>query len=1105
MNSNNKGKKVKQISLILLLLIILKIELLSQERYIIEIDTVINLSEYNSSNMQIDINRVLKSDKIPIFLKNVIELTKPISIRKMLSNINSDIRILKTKNGEDFDITRYHKKYIFTTKSPLDESTKNLALMNDHIIGIYEDQKLTLCNWPPNDEHWQEQVQYYSTPYNINLPLAWNYTDGNSGIKIGVFDDGVYYNHEDFGGGFGYGFRVRGGYDFFEYDPDPGPDGIEDFHGTNVAGILGALNNNNTIGVVGIAGGWTTVISGCQLFAFRIASPHDGHDVSYSAATEAIIEAASDPSINGGFGYNIDIMNFSWGTYGFGWPPSTTHLDFYYACVFAYFNNVVMSAAKGNDNTSVPFYPANYSNANLLLSVSGVQNNGTIHPDSNYGDGVSISAPYTSNKTTGVNSSNDYDGPINGTSFATPYVAGTAALIYSKFLERGITILNDDAMEIIKLSAEETGDPFHYGAGRLNSGDALSLCSDEYNLEHLIANINRTVTTVSNPPGGILSLYYPFNSYVVAETKRIRGTARIPDGYNLSETWTWANSYSEGYEWGNPSYGMPRSTFVSQNGRDVVYEMYVYRMIPIGGGLLSWYPTDPFSADINVSILGKYTPIVPPIISHFTQSPDPICINSYGYVYVHLSQGNGDLDYNWYSYDQPSYINITPLGNRCKVTYLNTENPVGDGPLWDFGCTVTNSVGSSSLSYTPNLDPNCSGCPTLAFEDEGNLVNENPMLITSLSNPGIDVTDYYLINTEIEPESDEINFTIHEPQTEHTWLDQVELIEAIVKSDELVAVNDDGEVINYKKTTAPVTVMLNGTTDITEILSESDTLDISLSEGDVLTIYREELLFGDDEDGDIVLGGSVPAKEEESLRIRLAGKKDSDGEIKSNEDDNPSLGELFFRKNKSIIAKKLRNLPPGDLEIVINKDLVLDYLAVVKNIRTARTKSLTLLSANHIQSGEVKDLLLGIDQNYVEIYPGERTDFIFRKGNTPAHKREYILKTVGRYETDTTLAFNKLISTSKNSLIPKENKLFDNYPNPFNPTTQIKYSVKENGLVALKVYDVLGNEVIELVNEEKPAGTYTAEFNAAKLSSGIYFYTISANDFQQTKKMILIK
>ena len=89
--------------------------------------------------------------------------------------------------------------------------------------------------------------------------------------------------------------------------------------------------------------------------------------------------------------------------------------------------------------------------------------------------------------------------------------------------------------------------------------------------------------------------------------------------------------------------------------------------------------------------------------------------------------------------------------------------------------------------------------------------------------------------------------------------------------------------------------------------------------------------------------------------------------------------------------------------------------------------------------------------------------------------------------------------------LPSTYKLEQNYPNPFNPTTTIKYSVPEMSKVSVTIYNLLGEELAALVNEEKVAGYYTVEFNAAALPSGVYFYQLKAGDFMQTKKMILIK
>jgi len=92
-----------------------------------------------------------------------------------------------------------------------------------------------------------------------------------------------------------------------------------------------------------------------------------------------------------------------------------------------------------------------------------------------------------------------------------------------------------------------------------------------------------------------------------------------------------------------------------------------------------------------------------------------------------------------------------------------------------------------------------------------------------------------------------------------------------------------------------------------------------------------------------------------------------------------------------------------------------------------------------------------------------------------------------------------------NSTVPVEFELSQNYPNPFNPTTIINFSVPKTGFVTIKVYDLLGREVSKLVNENKPAGNYSVEFNAAKLVSGVYFYRIQAGEFIQTKKLLYLK
>jgi len=97
------------------------------------------------------------------------------------------------------------------------------------------------------------------------------------------------------------------------------------------------------------------------------------------------------------------------------------------------------------------------------------------------------------------------------------------------------------------------------------------------------------------------------------------------------------------------------------------------------------------------------------------------------------------------------------------------------------------------------------------------------------------------------------------------------------------------------------------------------------------------------------------------------------------------------------------------------------------------------------------------------------------------------------------------VSVDDEQLTPREFSLDQNYPNPFNPSTIITYSLAKDEKVSLKVYDIMGREVVELVNAKQSSGEYDVEFDASNLSSGLYIYSINAGDFSASKKMILIK
>jgi len=139
--------------------------------------------------------------------------------------------------------------------------------------------------------------------------------------------------------------------------------------------------------------------------------------------------------------------------------------------------------------------------------------------------------------------------------------------------------------------------------------------------------------------------------------------------------------------------------------------------------------------------------------------------------------------------------------------------------------------------------------------------------------------------------------------------------------------------------------------------------------------------------------------------------------------------------------------------------------------------------------------------------------YSFNDESVQSGNYQYRLKQI---DFDGSFEYSNIIEVCIN--VPAIFSLEQNYPNPFNPTTKIKFTIPtppessplikgrtKEGFVTLKVYDILGNEVVTLVNEQKPAGTYNVEFVGTGLPSGVYFYQLKAGDYLNTKKMVLLK
>jgi hypothetical protein len=157
----------------------------------------------------------------------------------------------------------------------------------------------------------------------------------------------------------------------------------------------------------------------------------------------------------------------------------------------------------------------------------------------------------------------------------------------------------------------------------------------------------------------------------------------------------------------------------------------------------------------------------------------------------------------------------------------------------------------------------------------------------------------------------------------------------------------------------------------------------------------------------------------------------------------------------------------------------------------------TEAAVKNLNTSEEKETSFSFDVNYAaDISKQDTVEFLITDNKTIHLTKQFIFSYIS----------------------PKEYSLEQNYPNPFNPSTKIRYTIPSVGtslmkFVQMNVYDILGNEVATLVNEEKPAGYYEVEWNASSVSSGVYFYRLTAGNpstssgqrFVSTKKMILLR
>ncbi len=236
-----------------------------------------------------------------------------------------------------------------------------------------------------------------------------------------------------------------------------------------------------------------------------------------------------------------------------------------------------------------------------------------------------------------------------------------------------------------------------------------------------------------------------------------------------------------------------------------------------------------------------------------------------------------------------------------------------------------------------------------------------------------------------------------------------------------------------------------------------------------------------------------------------------------NSNTNNSLYDIFFLDNNNGWAVgsngAILYTPNGGLPVeLVSFTAEVDEDAVILNWKTATELNNKGFEIERKAGSKQSTVGNGwVKIGYVAGFGSttETKTYSFTDDNVASGKYSYRLKQI---DFDGTYKYSEIVEVEVE--IPNKFVLQQNYPNPFNPSTKIKFTILESpllggdgrgGLVTLKVYDVLGNEVATLVNEEKPAGSYEVGFDATGLPSGVYFYKLQAGKYIGIKKMVLLR
>jgi hypothetical protein len=545
----------------------------------------------------------------------------------------------------------------------------------------------------------------------------------------------------------------------------------------------------------------------------------------------------------------------------------------------------------------------------------------------------------------------------------------------------------------------------------------------------------------------------------------------------------------------------------------------------IGSGNWYWFPTDPGRTAITYYLVDNCD--VPVSLGGFSPNP-PVIYGEYGSINVYLTQGtcNPNNSFTWSFENKPGsvqFLNGTSSGTNWVTSTPNLSvywpNSIKNDkdlllPEWKVWCRGYNNYGWSNQvgpAYPGKRTP--VGCPWLFVMDgdsiyqmENNLLNKSKFP----ENIGYDITDLYVLNQPPGLFNSINTFSISETQEDTSYFNTIKVYavdhpvgtKLCITEDNQIAVFDSASVLSVKE------AYLNQDEITDDIQFHFQPRNTAFGDTtDHVYTYFDNNSFSN-------LGIIAELKWNPNA---VSQQKYCDGFLSANLGNETFDSYLSRREFKSITAIPViaGNDSPSISTIDIDwyKGNEIGYIALASlNYSNFTVTELPLYDAyNSNQESELYKIL-ETDSYYSAVTPSTSLNLLFWNDLVYLDEsiRDYVIEVNGRigsyYSGSKDYKTNNIkVLKQKNNSVAFKNKLNQNYPNPFNPLTKISYSVAKQGLVTIKIYDILGREIKSLVNEIKGPGNYLIEFNGSNLTSGIYFYRFEANGFVEVKKMVLIK